>query len=131
MRSRGVGLICRVMHADPLAYNNCFLLSQIDTKNRLLYYARSYICPLPTCLPFLLNKMQFYQTCYHKEMFQKVSGGRTVFKNSKKSSHWESYDAHSKKTCSTDSLQAQQLGQSCDPPTLSCLPDSLNNPWVP
>ena len=39
---------------------------------------------------------------------------------------WEKYDAHSKRTCSTDSLQAPQLGHSCDPLPLACLPNSLN-----
>ena len=40
---RSVVLICRAMHADPSVYNNCFLLSQIDTKNRLsLLYQELY-----------------------------------------------------------------------------------------
>ena len=64
MHLRGVGLICWVMHADPSAYNNCFLLCQIDTKKSPTV--------LPTyLLPFLLSKMQFYQKCYHEERFQK------------------------------------------------------------
>ena len=69
--SRGVGLFCRVMHADPSVYNNCFLLFQIDTENCLLYCTKSYIHHLPTHLAFLLNKMQFYQKYYHKERLQK------------------------------------------------------------
>ena len=55
MHSRGVGLLCRVMHTDPSLY--CFVLCQIDTKNHLLYCTKSYIRHLPTYLAFLLNKM--------------------------------------------------------------------------
>ena len=45
----------------------------------------------------------------------KVSGGRTSFKSSKNISVWELYDAHLKRTCLTDSLQALKLGHSCEP----------------
>ena len=36
MYSGGVVLVCRVMYADPLVYNNCFRLSQILKKSRTL-----------------------------------------------------------------------------------------------
>ena len=54
------------MHADLAVYNNRFLLSQIDTKNRLLFCTKHYIRCLPTHPAFLLNKMQFYKKCYHE-----------------------------------------------------------------
>ena len=47
------------------SYTKCIL------KNRLLYCTKSYIHRLPTYLPFLLNKMQFYQKCYHEKRFWK------------------------------------------------------------
>ena len=41
-----------------------------------------------------------------------------------KISLWESYDAHLKRKCSANSLQAPQLGHFCDPPPLASLPNS-------
>ena len=69
----GVGLLCWAMHVDPSVYKSCFLLSQTDTKNRLLYCTKSYIHRLLTYLAFLLNKMQFYRKCCHKERLQNYS----------------------------------------------------------
>ena len=43
----------------------------------------------------------------------------------------ESYDAHSKTTCSADSLQTPQLRHSRDPHLLSRLPKSAKGSWVP
>ena len=48
---------------------------------------------------------------------------RALNVSSQKINLWESYDAHSKTTCSTDSLQAPQLGHFCDPPP-AWLPNS-------
>ena len=59
------------MHDDPSVYNNCFLLSKIDTKNRLRNCTKTYIHHLSTYIAFLLNKMHFYQEYYHEGRFQK------------------------------------------------------------
>ena len=127
----GVELICQAMHADLLVYNNCLLLSQIDTEKSPTLVPRATFIVYQHTLHFLLNKMQFYKKCYREGTLRKHLEEGPSSNRPKKSSLWESYDAHSKRTCSTDSLQASQLGHSCDPLSLSCLPNSSNNPCVP
>ena len=48
-----------------------------------------------------------------------------------KISLWESYYAHSKKDMLNRLFPRPQLGHSCDLPSLACLPNFTNSPWVP
>ena len=117
--SGGVELFCRALHADPPVYNNCFSYPKLMQKNHPLHYTKSYIHHLPTYLSFRLNKMHFLSKMVPQRMALKASGGRTVFKQSKKFSLWESYDAISQRTGSTDSSRlghSLHSGHFCDPP---------------
>ena len=136
--SERVGLICRVMHADPLMYESCFFLSQTDTLKIGYSIVPSaiymYIHRLPTHLPLLPNKMQLYRKCYDvQRLWKNLEEGPSS--NSSKKLVFGNHtctDVHSKRTCSTDSFKASQSGHSCyPPPLLSCLPNSSYNPWVP
>ena len=95
---------------------SCFLLSQIDTKNHLLYCTctKSCIHRSPTCLSFLLSKMQFYENATTKKGLESI-WRKDLLQIVQKTSLWKSYDAHSERTCSADSLQAPELVHSCDP----------------
>ena len=116
-----VGLICWAMHADPSVYNNCFLLSQINTLK-----IASSIVSRPTCVHSLFINIPFFSPKQNavlsktltQRKISKASEGKTIIKYSKKSNLRESYDAHSKRTCSTNFLQAPQLRHSCYKPPL-------------
>ena len=67
-----MGLFCQAIHADLSVYNSCFLLSQIDTKNSLLYCTKSYVHCLPTYLLFSQLRCSFIENATVKKGFKSI-----------------------------------------------------------
>ena len=109
-----------------------FSYPKILKSATLLYQGlHSLLIKLP-CFSLKQNAVLIYQKCYH----ERINGLKRICRKDhlqiiQKSSLWKLYNVHSKRICSTDSLQAAQLWHSCDPPFLSGLPNSSNNQWVP
>ena len=93
-------------------------------------YTMNYIHRLLTYLDFTQTKHSFIKNAVVNKSFECLRS-KNLLHIVQKNCLWGSHGAHSKRTCSTDSLHAPQLGHSWDQPLLACLPNSSKNPWVP
>ena len=103
-------------------YNSCYLVSQIDTKKSpTLLYQKLHVYSLFTNIPCFPPKAKcsFIKNSPTKNCFNSICR-KDLLQVVQKTSLCESYNAHSKKTCLTDSLQAQQLQHFCDLPRVTC-----------
>ena len=106
-----------------------FSYPNLPTENCLLYYTKNYTHRSSTYLVFLLKKYSCIENAAIKKIFKWT--WKNLLQVMEKIDLWESHDVHSKRTCSTDSLQVPQSGHSCHPLLLVCLPNSSNSLWVP